>query len=366
MATLFGKKYTRQELLTRIGDISQLGGVKLIELADGNERGVQAAEFKTGSGFNFTVLLDRGLDISAADYCGQSLCWNSSTGAIAPTFFEPEGLGWLRSFHGGLLMTCGLTYFGAPNVDQGQALGLHGRVSNIPAKNIYVDGKWEGDDYRMWIQGKVQETAVFQENLILHRRIWTRLGEKRLFIDDVVENAGYNVTEHMMLYHFNGGFPVVDAGSEIIAPFMQTEPRDEEAKVGQEEFFKFQGPTPEFKERVYYHDVAADEEGSVYSALINKSFHDGQGFGFYVKYSKEQLPILVEWKMNGQGVYVVGMEPGTNTAEGRAAAREKGTLIFLKPGETRSYNLEIGVLTGREAIAAFEEKIERIREDNAA
>ncbi len=361
MAKLFGRRYSKEELLKRVGDISQLGGVKPIELADGNERGVRAAECKTGSGLNFTVLLDRGLDISAADYCGQSLCWRSSTGDTAPTFYEPEGLGWLRSFYGGLLITCGLTYFGAPDVDQGKALGLHGRVSNIPAKNVYMDGKWEGDEYIMWIQGKVQETAVFQENLVLQRKIWARLGEKRFFIDDIVENIGYNTTEHMMLYHINGGFPVIDEGAELVAPFLSTEPRNEDAKVGQAEFFRFQAPTPGFRERVYYHDVATDKEGYVYSALINKGFNNGQGFGLYLKYRKEQLPLLIEWKMNGEGTYVVGMEPGTNRADGRSIEREKGTLILLKPGETRTYNLEIGVLSSQEEILAFEEQVKQIK-----
>jgi len=361
MAKLFGRDYTKDELLKHVGDISQLGGVKPIELVNGNARGVRAAEFKTGSGLNFTVLIDRGLDISAADYCGQSLCWRSSTGDVAPAFYEPESLSWLRSFYGGLLVTCGLTYYGAPDVDQGKPLGLHGRVANIPAKNVYLDGEWDGDDYIMWIQGKVQETAVFQENLVLHRKIWTRLGEKRLFIDDVVENMGYTPTEHMILYHVNGGFPAVDGGAQIVAPFLKTEPRDDAAKVGQEKFFMFQNPTPGFKERVYYHDVAADQNGYVYSALINKGFQHGQGFGFYLKYLKEQLPVLVEWKMNGEGTYVVGMEPGTNFCNGRSVERQKGTLRFLKPGEARLYNLEIGVLSGQEEIAAFEEKVRPLK-----
>ncbi len=360
MAILFGKDYTRDELLKRVGDISQLGGVRAIELADGSGRDVRAAQFTTGSGLNFTVLIDRGLDISAADYCGQSLCWRSSTGETHPAFYEPEGLGWLRGFYGGLLITCGMTCMGAPNIDQEKALGLHGRVSNIPAQNVYMDGEWQDDDFVMWIQGKVRETAVFQENLVLTRKIWARLGEKRLFIDDVVENAGYSTTENMMLYHINGGFPAVDEGSEILAPFLKTEPRDEEAKVGQEKFFMFQGPTPGFKERVYYHDVAEDEQGYVHSALINKGFNHGEGFGFYVKYRKEQLPVLVEWKMNGEGTYVAGMEPGTNTANGRSYEREQGRLILLEPGESRFYNLEIGVLSGQEEIKEFEELVKQI------
>ena len=360
MATIFGQEYSKDELLKRVGDINQLGGVTATEFVDGKARGVRAAEFNTGSGLRFTVLPDRGLDISTADYCGRSLCWRSSTGVTHPAYYEPEGLGWLRGFYGGLLTSCGLSYIGAPDVDQGKELGLHGRISNIPASNVAMDGEWEGDDYVMWVQGKVQESAVFQENLVLTRKIWARLGENRFFIDDCVENLGYQKTEHMMLYHINGGFPVVDGGSKIIAPFLNTTPRTDEARQGLERFATFQEPTPGFQEQVFYHDVQADEYGYVYSALINKGFQQGEGFGFYLKYPKEQLPVLIEWKMNGEGNYVVGMEPGTNIVDGRSLERKEGRLIMMDPGESRLYNLEIGVLSGQEEIAAFEERVKAI------
>lgn len=357
MARVFGQDYSKAALLQRVGDISQLGGVKPIELVNGNERGVRAAEVNTGSGLKFTVLLDRGLDISAADYGGQSLCWRSSTGEVAPAFYEPEGLGWLRSFFGGLLTTCGLSYIGAPTEDQGKPLGLHGRVAHIPAKNVWMDGRWDGDEYLMWVQGKVQETGVFQENLVLHRKIWARLGESRLFIDDVVENQGHTPAIHMLLYHVNAGFPVIDAGAEFVAPLLNTIPRTDEARKGLAEFATFPAPIRDFNEQVYYHDVRADQAGYVYSALINRNFNNGQGFGLYLKYQKVQLPVLIEWKMTGEGMYVVGMEPGTNRVDGRGPEREAGRLITLNPGETRTYQLEIGVLTGQTDIKAFEKHI---------
>ena len=132
-------------------------------------------------------------------------------------------------------------------------------------------------------------------------------------------------------------------------------------KKGLDEFATFGAPTVGFSEQVYFHDVAPDADGFVHSALINKEFNDGQGFGFYIKYRKEQLPVLIEWKMTGEGIYVIGMEPGTNRVDGRSLERKEGRLIFLKPGETRSYHLEIGVLAGQEEIAAFEDKVDSIR-----
>lgn len=353
MVQLFGKMYSKQELLARVGDISQIGGVRLVELADGVERGVRAAEFRTGSGLDFTVLIDRGLDISTAAYKGQPLAWRSSTGDTSPAYFEEPELRWLRSFYGGLVVTCGLTYAGAPNVDQGKALGLHGRVSNTPASNVYADGAWDGDEYSMWIQGKVRETEVFGENLEMERRISAKLGESKIWIHDRVTNLGHQEAEHMILYHINAGFPVIDGGAKLIAPVLDYTPRDADAETEKEKYAQFPDPVAGFREKVYYLEMAQDSEGMVNCALINH----GLPLGIYVRYPKKELPKLSEWKMSGEGTYVVGMEPANCWVEGRAKERDRGTLQFLKPGETRECHLELGVLDSQEAIREFETRV---------
>ena len=40
------------------------------------------------------------------------------------------------------------------------------------------------------VEAEIREAIVFGENIQLTRRIWARLGESRLFIDDLVENMG--------------------------------------------------------------------------------------------------------------------------------------------------------------------------------
>ncbi|MBD3183795.1 DUF4432 family protein [Candidatus Poribacteria bacterium] len=357
MAVLYGKEYSKKELMAKIGDISQIAGVRLYQLSDGNQKGTDAVDFRTGSGFAFTVLPGRGLDISYAEFNGQPLCWRSHTGEIGPAFYEPAGLGWLRGFYGGLLVTCGMTNAGSPCVDEGKELGLHGRMSYIPAKNVWADGEWQEDDYIMWVQGKVHEAVMFGDNVILTRKILAKMGESKLYIHDMVENRGYESIPHMYLYHINGGFPVVDENSVMLSPTKTAIPRDADAEVDSENYFKFQTPTPEFSERVYYHDMVPDSEGYVYSALVNKQFRQGQGFGFYVKYLKSQLPKFVQWKMNGVGTYVIGMEPSNCWVEGRDKERDRGTLQFLEAGEKREYNLEIGVLESNEMIDDLESKI---------
>lgn len=361
MPTLWGREWTRGELEARVGDMRQVAGVRLVELDDGRERGARAAEFHTGTGFRFLVLIDRGLDISQADYCGRSLAWQSMTGDAHPAYFEPEGLGWLRTFYGGLLATCGLNWMGAPCHDPEAGpkrlgprdLGLHGRISHLPASNVYADAGWEGDRYRLWVRGKMREAIVFGEDLLLTREISAYLGENRLFVRDRVENVGSERSEHMLLYHVNIGFPAVDEGAELLAPSRSIRPRDAEAAEGVERATRLDPPIRGYHEKAYFHDLAAGPDGRTATAIANRAL----GHGAYLRWPLAALPHYSQWKMMGQRNYVVGMEPGNALPLGRVTERAEGRLQYLEPGEAREYELEIGALTSREEIEAFEREI---------
>src|ERR671911_39147 len=110
MPTLWGRQFTREELMQRVGRLEQVAGVRVVEHGDGMERGVRVLEFRTGSGFSFDVLLDRAMDIGRCEHDGRALGWQSGTGFIGPWYYEPEELGWLRGFGGGLLTTCGMEH----------------------------------------------------------------------------------------------------------------------------------------------------------------------------------------------------------------------------------------------------------------
>lgn len=352
MPELFGRHFTRAELLERVGDVSQVGGARLVTFAEGPEAGVAVAEFRTGSGFAFAVLPGRGMDIGFAEYRGVPLCWRSSTGEIAAAFYEPAGEGWLRGFSGGLMATCGLTTAGWPSTDEGQALPLHGRASYLPARNIQVDGDWQGDDYVMWVQGRTRETVVFGENVRLTRRVWARLGESRLFIDDVVENLGHTAVPHMIAYHINVGFPVLDEGSELLSSAAEIQPLTEEFAPALATSPVYGPPIADAQAAVLIHRPLAAADGWAATALVNRR----RALGLYVKQRPSQLPWLWQWKFPGQGTYVAGVEPANCFGLGRADDRARGTLQFLEPGAQQTYNLEIGVLDSAEAIADLERR----------
>ena len=344
MPKLYGRDYTRQELARYTGLMEQVAGVRLVDLADGWGRGVRAALLYTGAGLTATILVDRGLDIYDATYNGAALAWVSPTGPKHPAYFEPEGLNWLRGFYGGLVVTCGMSSAGAPCTDQGEALGLHGRFSNSPASNINYGGYWQGDDYIVFIEGNVREARVFNENILMHRRIEAHAGGKSITIRDAVSNEGFQSVPHMLLYHMNIGFPVVDNGSRLLTPARSVTPRDDIARSGIKDYDRFTVPVSGYKEQVFYHDMQADAAGYVTATLVNPGFSGGQGLGVYARYRQQELPRFIEWKMTGEDVYCVGMEPANCLVEGRDKDRERGILQYLAPGQTCNYHIEVGVV----------------------
>jgi hypothetical protein len=340
MAYLYNRDWTRQALLQRVGHTDQVAGINLLEVTDGIERGNRLLRVWTGGGLDFDVLPDRALDISACRYKGIPLAWASPTGAVHPAFYEPGGLGWLRSFQGGLLVTCGLDQFGPPCSDAGEELGLHGRVSNLPARYVNHRASWAGDEYEIEITGEIRQTRVFGENLVLRRRIWTRLGSRAMQVEDEVTNEGFVPHPHMILYHINLGFPLVSEDSQLHLEAEETIARDADAEAGLSMWREFQPPTAGYREQVFRHIQRADAGGKarveVESPLV--------GVGLRLTYDRTNLPYLIHWKMMGEGIYVLGIEPANcGVMGGRAAAREKEALPHLEPGESRRYVLEIEV-----------------------
>ena len=350
-----GKEYSRQDLLKRVGDMRQIAGVRPGRLTEGFSDGSPVLDVSTGGGLEFTVLPGRGMDISAARYNGNSLAWLSASGDQHPAFYEPEGLGWLRSFPGGLLATCGLCWNGAPCLDD-KELGLHGRIGHVPAVEVNHTASWEGNRFLLKISGKMRESILFGENLEMTRIITVVAGENKILIEDKVENMGYRTTPHMILYHMNFGFPLVDSRTYLMAPDINVTSRDADADIDAEQYFQMHAPVAGYREKCYFIDLKPDKDGMVTTALVNP-MQGEDGAGVYLRWKQEELPYFTEWKMLGQGEYVVGMEPGNCLVLGRAKEREAGRLQYLEPGESRAYHLEVGILQNKAEIQALRARI---------
>lgn len=344
---LFGRAWTRRELEAHIGRLEQIGGVRRLHWAEGFEAGVEHIQVRTGAGLSYYVAPSRGLDISLAEFGGVPFTWQAAAGDVHPAYFDARGLGWLRTAVGGLLMTCGLTQVGSPGEDAGDALGLHGRAHHLPARHVVAEGHWTGDTYEIQVGGRMEEAATFGEHLVLVREIRSVLGENRIMIKDVVENAGFAPTPHMILYHFNFGFPLLGETTEVDFPSRTVQPREPTTPV--EGYAHWDPPQADYQERVYYHQDLETKAGRAAVMIRNPEFPLAGGGGTIpmavrLSWATENLPRLIQWKMAGAGAHVLGIEPANCYVEGRAVERDRGTLETLEPGESRTYELMLEVL----------------------
>ncbi|MFS0726743.1 DUF4432 family protein [Paenibacillus sp. 1P07SE] len=340
---LYGREWTRRELEMHVGRLEQVGGVRRFTGADGPEAGMDFIQVRTGAGLSYMVTPTKGLDISLAEYGGIPISWQSAGGDVHPMFYEPDGAGWLRTASGGLMMTCGLMHAGSPSTYEGRSYGLHGRAHHTPARHVCAEGNWAGEEYEMVIRGTVEESMLFGGHLRLRREIRSRLGHNAIRIIDRVENAGFEPVPHMMLYHFNFGYPLLSEHTAIRFPEGSTATGI--GGAAREGHKGFQQPQSGIGESVYYHEPIGSDSASV--TLTQPYFPQAGGAGVPVsvtlEWSAHTLPRLVQWKMPGAGVYALGLEPSNCGVEGRAAEAASRGIPMLQPGEEVMYTLGLNV-----------------------
>jgi hypothetical protein len=335
-------------------NMNQLCGIKEYTFDNGPSEGVKVAEFYNGSGLTFSVLKNRGLDIADTFYKGIALHYRSFGGITAPSESYARGSEFLRAFYGGLLVTCGTTYTGRPNVDQGEALGLHGRHSNLRATVHRVETGWTEDTYEMVIAGEVREASLFGPNVSLRRRIRTTYNAPAIEITDVFTNHHNQSTPHAILYHFTFGYPLIDEGATLVYQAASVTPLSDNVRDHRIEDFK-QIPAPMSlhdgaSQDYLYLDLKADPQGMVQMGIINRRL----GLGIKLEYPKAQLPRVGNWLHYGHGEYVMAFEPMNSGVEGRAKDRERGWLEEIPPGGSKTYHLRFTVLTSHDELDQFE------------
>ena len=110
---------------------------------------------------------------------------------------------------------------------------MHGRINHLPAEHVAARTVWDGDSCTFEMSGTISEAQMFGENLELERTLRVELGANTLLLRDIVTNNGGTRRPHMLLYHCNMGFPLLDTRfhsrgfASIAAPSRRTgETRD--------------------------------------------------------------------------------------------------------------------------------------------
>ena len=340
------KNSEKSPLTDKISNHHQIGGIETSVLDNGSGRGTRIAWVNTGTGLRFKVVPDRALDIADAFYNQYSLAWLSHGGITPPDSYANKGLEWLRSFGGGLMTTCGLSHIGGPESDSYGERNLHGRISNLRSEVLeIIQPNLMSGGLEMRITGITRETSVFGPSLELKRTISCTLGKPWIKIHDEVRNCGNQPAPHMILYHINFGWPLVDDGTEILGEGewkSRGNPLDNLIFRKGNDFKKCLPPIDDHLgggEACAFIDPLADEKGICTCGLNNKKLN----LKFTFRFRKDQLPYLTNWQHWGKGEYVTALEPGTNPPIGQKSAREQGKLIHLQPGEVRNYDIEMEV-----------------------
>jgi len=340
----------------KVGNIAQVGGIETSVLDNGPARGTRIAWINTGTGLRYKVAIDRCLDIVDAFYNQHSLAWISHGGLTIPRPDANSGIEWLYSFAGGLLTTCGLSHIGGPESGGKEHRGLHGRVSNLQAEiESVIQPDPANGRMDMSITAVVKESKVFGPNLEMRRTITSTLGSAAVSIRDEITNRGNTPCPHMILYHCNFGWPLVDDGVDIIykgACVSRGMDFDDKIFNDKRNYKKCYKPMESHRgsgEACGFIDVKADKKGLCQVGLVNRKLP----LALVMRYPKKQLPCLANWQHFGPGEYVCALEPGTNPPIGQNKAGELKKLILMAPGEKRIYQLELAILSDIGRIREF-------------
>jgi len=315
-----------------IGHPLQLSGAEEYRLLGGKGDGMHLLRVRNGLGIDMTICADRCSDISELYFDGCRMNYTSPCGYVGPKYYneEKDGFGFLKSFNCGMITTCGLKNIGVPNENDGTPYGLHGNIGNTPASHIYYETKED----KICIHATICDERIFGSKLVLNRCITVSLTDNLISIEDTVKNEGSTPEFIALLYHMNVGYPLLDENTKLEINSSEVIPRDDRAAEDLDTWNKMLAPIPNFVEQCYYHKF----KGTTANIKVsNESIQKGLEFTF----DTTQFPEFTEWKMMGTRDYVLGIEPCTNTLEGRDTLLKNGKMKSLNPEESASFGVQL-------------------------
>ncbi|MCX6109741.1 MAG: aldose 1-epimerase family protein [Proteobacteria bacterium] len=280
------------------------------------------------------------------------------------------GLGWLEGFNE-FLVRCGVEYAGSPGVDKfinnrgkedSSVLTLHGRIANIPASKVEVVVE-DGTPATIRVRGEVRELTFLGPKLILTTELVTQVGSSSFEVHDTITNVGSGDQEYQLVYHTNFGKPLLEAGSQFVAPVKSLQPREPMQPDALQRYTTYQGPTPRFVEEVFFMTPYANAEGVTKVGLTNRDKSLGASLSFPLKH----LPYLSLWKNTAsvEDGYVTGIEPGTSYPNNRSVERAAGRVPVLKAGESVVLSIKFSFHTTPESVATMIRDVEAIKDGRA-
>lgn len=312
-------------MLDYVGNNLQVRGAEQYVLFGGKGNGMRFLFVRNGLGLEAAISLDRCADISRLTFKGSNLGYFSPCGYVSSGYYDIKGNGFLKSFTGGFFTTCGLTAAGAACTDEGEELPLHGTIGNTPAELKCVEETETG----LTVRVEVRDCVIFGNKMVLRRKYVFSYESNTIVLEDSITNESDHTTPLMILYHCNTAYPLLDETSDVRIPNTSVKPRNARAASQEEKALQMELPQAGYEECCYYYDVK--QKNGVASAGI---YNEKINAGLIISFEKAGLPYFTEWKMMGKKDYVLGLEPGNCTPDGRDILRSRNELAFLRPDET--------------------------------
>lgn len=334
--------YQEQKLYT--GSLRQLFSVREARLLGGKADGVRVADVHNGANLEVCVAVDRCMDIPEVRYRGRVLNYITPNGIVHPSYYSCFGEGWSEAFAGGLLYTCGLSHAGVREELDWQSRKEHGCIANAPAEQFSIRVCEEPEGPAAELCGVMREGMLGGVNLSLTRRIRICYLRDEIEVTDTVCNEGYRSVPHMLLYHCNLGYPLVQPDSVLRIPNRGVRARTPFAEARLPELDVILPPQDELEEMCYYYQLQPEPDGWTRVRLENRR----EGLGMTLSFDTAALPQFLQWKNFVKGEYVMGLEPANCTIDGRGDALARGQLRTLAPGQSAVYRLRFRFDDGQE------------------
>ncbi|HOV68882.1 MAG TPA: aldose 1-epimerase family protein, partial [Clostridia bacterium] len=207
-----------------------------------------------------------------------------------------------------------------------------------PAENAGAKSAWVNGEYIIELTGRMRESAMFGLNLVMDRKITTKLNSDEIIIHDTIYNDSDSKAEFLILYHFNFGYPFLSPALKLIIPEGEVVPRTDAARKGLDEHTVITEPVDGFFEHVFFHHPKGDADGSCIVRLENPELK----IGAYVKYNTKDLPVLTQWKSMRSGDYALGIEPGNSHLKSRKEQRNAGEIGYIEPFGKVEFEVALG------------------------
>lgn len=276
----------------RISNFAQVASIRRYEMTEGAERGLRVLDCDNGR-LRFLLNESKALDVMQLYHMGQNVSF------LSKNAFTAREVPFSGRFEGGMLYTCGLDSVGAR-----EGFELHGSHHNTPARVTRAEVNEKG----ILIEAEVRETALFGKNLLFRRRVFSAVGSETLEITDTLENCGTRAEDYCLLYHVNVGYPMLDAGAELLDDAEEVIPRMPWAAKHLAERRQIGEPVDNEEEMCYFLRLKTPRVTLKNAAL---------GKRFTLEWSGDTLPHFVEWKSMASGDYALGLEPCTTELDER-------------------------------------------------